>query len=139
MQLAKVVGNVVATSKDSALEGRKLLVLQPVAPSGAPSGAPLVAVDGVGVGAGEEVFFVRGREASFAFLPDQVVADAAIVGKVDSIDVGAQGDGARPPSPSSGAPRRSPQRPRSAKARSGEPSTEEVRGSDGTGERASNK
>jgi ethanolamine utilization protein EutN len=85
MQLAKVVGNVVATMKDPTLVGRKLLVVQPVAPSGALSGAPLVALDGVGVGVGEEVFFVRGREASFAFLPDQVVADVTIVGKVDAV------------------------------------------------------
>lgn len=85
VQLAKVIGNVVATLKDPALESRKLLVLQPIAPSGAPAGAPLIAIDGVGVGVGEEVFFVRGREAAFAFLPDHVVADASIVGKVDSI------------------------------------------------------
>ena len=85
VQLAKVVGSVVATVKDSGLEGRTLLVIQPIAPSGAPSGAPLVAIDSVGVGAGEEVMFVKGREAAFAFLPDQVLADVAIVGKVDSI------------------------------------------------------
>ena len=102
MQLAKVVGSVVATVKDSALESRKLLVIQPIAPTGAPSGAALVAIDGVGVGPGEQVMFVRGREAAFAFLPDQVLADASIVGKVDSIDVGGEGRGARraPSSPS---------------------------------------
>ncbi len=85
MQLAKVVGTVVATVKDPGLEGRTLLVIQPLAPSGSPSGAPLVAIDGVGVGVGEEVMFVKGREAMFAFLPDQVLADASIVGKVDSV------------------------------------------------------
>ena len=85
MQLAKVVGSVVATVKDSALESRKLLVIQPIAPSGTPSGAALVAIDGVGVGPGEEIMFVKGREAAFAFLPDQVLADASIVGKVDSV------------------------------------------------------
>ncbi|HEY7699428.1 MAG TPA: EutN/CcmL family microcompartment protein, partial [Vicinamibacteria bacterium] len=95
MQLAKVVGTVVATLKDSTLEGRKLLVIQPTAPSGAPSGVPLVAIDGVGVGAGEEVFFVRGREAAFAFLPDTVLADATIVGKVDSVETSVEGSGAR--------------------------------------------
>jgi microcompartment protein CcmK/EutM len=84
MQLAEVVGSVVATLKDPGLEARKLLVLQPISPSGAPSGAPLVAVDGVGVGVGERVFYVRGREASFTFLPDHVPADASIVGKVDT-------------------------------------------------------
>ena len=85
MQLAKVVGTVVASVKDSGLESKSLLVIQPIAPSGAPSGAPLIAIDGVGVGTGEEIMFVRGREAAFAFLPEQVVADASIVGKVDSI------------------------------------------------------
>jgi ethanolamine utilization protein EutN len=88
VQLAKVVGNVVATMKDSTLEGRKLLVIQPIAPSGAASAAPVVAIDGVGVGVGEDIFFVKGREAAFAFLPDTVLADATIVGKVDSIDGG---------------------------------------------------
>jgi ethanolamine utilization protein EutN len=109
VQLAKVVGTVVATLKDSTLDSRKLLVVQPIHPSGGPSGAPLVAIDGIGVGTGEEVFFVRGREAAFAFLPDTVVADASIVGKVDSIDLRAEGSGARPPSRSFGGPRRSPE------------------------------
>jgi ethanolamine utilization protein EutN len=85
VQLAKVVGSVVATMKDPTLEGRKLLVIQPAAPLGAASGAPLVAIDGVGVGVGESVFFVRGREAAFAFLPETVLADATIVGRVDEI------------------------------------------------------
>ena len=98
VQLAKVVGSVVATVKDSALESRKLLVIQPIAPTGAPSGAALVAIDGVGVGPGEQVMFVKGREAAFAFLPDQVLADASIVGKVDSIDVGEDSGARRAPS-----------------------------------------
>lgn len=86
MLLAQVIGTVVATVKDGGLHGRKLLVIQPVAPSGDPRGAPLVAVDAAGVGVGERVFYVRGREASFAFLPSHVPADATIVGKVDSVD-----------------------------------------------------
>lgn len=83
MQLADVIGNVVATVKDEGLGARTLLVIQPVHPSGSPAGSPLVAVDAVGVGVGERVFYVRGREAAFAFLPDHVPADASIVGKVD--------------------------------------------------------
>ena len=86
MQLACVIGNVVATVKASNLVARKLLVIQPIAPSGEPTGSPVVAVDSVGVGPGERVFYVRGREAAFAFLPDLVPTDASIVGKVDSID-----------------------------------------------------
>ena len=85
MQLARVVGTVVATIKDPTLVSRRLLVIQPIAASGAAIGAPLVALDSVGVGAGEEVMFVKGREAAFAFLPEVVLADASIVAKVDSV------------------------------------------------------
>jgi ethanolamine utilization protein EutN len=81
--LAKVLGTVVATRKDEGLRGTKLLVIQPLRPDRSPSGKPLVAVDSVGAGAGEDVFYVRGREASFPFLPAEVPADAAIVGIVD--------------------------------------------------------
>jgi microcompartment protein CcmK/EutM len=86
--LAKVVGTVVATRKDSGLTGMKLLVIQPLRPDRSPTGKPLVAVDSVGAGAGEEVFYVRGREASFPFLPTEVPTDAAIVGIVDHWNVG---------------------------------------------------
>ena len=88
MFLARVVGTVVATRKDPGLVGAKLLVIQPLDTGHAPLGKPLVALDSVGAGAGEEVFYVRGREASFPFLPAEVPADATIVGIVDqwSID-----------------------------------------------------
>lgn len=88
MFLAKVVGTVVATRKDPGLAGTKLLVIQPLRPDRTPSGKPLVAVDSVGAGAAEEVFYVRGREASFPFLPAEVPADAAIIGIVDHWNVG---------------------------------------------------
>jgi ethanolamine utilization protein EutN len=86
MFLAEVVGTVVATLKDPGLEGRRLLVIQPVTFSGSPAGAPLVVLDGIGVGVGERVIYVRGKEASFVFLPDSVPADASIVGKVDQVN-----------------------------------------------------
>jgi len=81
--LARVVGTVVATRKDPGLEGTKLLVIQPLRPDRTPGGKPLVAVDSVGAGAGEDVFYVRGREAALPFLPAEVPTDAAIVGIVD--------------------------------------------------------
>jgi ethanolamine utilization protein EutN len=83
MQLARVIGDVVATQKEPAYEGIKLLVIQPNAPDGSDSGRPLVAVDSVGAGVGEWVFFVRGKEASFPFFPKEVAADAGVVGIVD--------------------------------------------------------
>ena len=87
MLLAKVIGTVVATRKDPGLVGTTLLVIQPLRTDRTPHGKPLVAVDSVGAGAGEEVFYVRGREASFPFLPAEVPADAAIVGIVDHWNV----------------------------------------------------
>ena len=87
MQLAQVIGEVVATMKDANLVGIKLLVLQPLAATGEPAGRTLVALDSVGAGVGERVFFVRGREAAFPFYPAEPPADAAIIGIVDSTDL----------------------------------------------------
>jgi ethanolamine utilization protein EutN len=83
MQLARVLGEVVATIKDANLIGGKLLILQPLTPAGDPAGRTLVALDSVGAGVGENVFFVRGREAAFPFYPVEPPTDAAIVGIVD--------------------------------------------------------
>ena len=83
MQLARVIGTVVATQKNRSLEGLKLLVIEPLTADRRPAGPPMVGVDSVGAGEGEDVFFVRGREASFPFLPAQVPTDVSIVGIVD--------------------------------------------------------
>jgi ethanolamine utilization protein EutN len=87
MHLARVIGDVVVTRKDEHLVGIKLLVLQPLTPGRQNAGRTLVAVDAVGAGVGEEVFFVRGREASFPFLPAEPPVDASIVGIVDHWDL----------------------------------------------------
>ena len=86
MQLARVIGDVVATQKDENLRGTKLLLVQPLTLRREPVGRPLVALDAVGAGIGEEVFFVRGKEASYPFHPIEPPADAAIVGIVDHWD-----------------------------------------------------
>ena len=70
------------------LLGIKLLLVQPLTPQREPAGRPLVAVDSVGAGVGEEVFFVRGKEASFPFYPAEPPVDAGIVGIVDHWDLG---------------------------------------------------
>ena len=88
MQLAKVIGDVVITRKDENLAGIALLVLQPIAADGSNVGRTLVAVDAMGAGVGEHVFFVRGKEASFPFYPTEVPTDAGIVGIVDHWDLG---------------------------------------------------
>jgi ethanolamine utilization protein EutN len=88
MQLARVIGSIVATRKDENLVGIRLMLVQPLAPDHQPTGRPLVAVDAIGAGIGEEVFFVRGKEASFPFHPAEPPVDAGIVGIVDHWDLG---------------------------------------------------
>ena len=89
MQIARVIGDVVATVKDAALASHKLLVLQPIGIDREPVGRTLVALDAVGAGVGEHVFFVRGKEASFPFLPAEPPTDACVVGIVDHWDADA--------------------------------------------------
>ena len=86
MQLARVIGEVVSSMKDVNLAGT-LLVLQPIAASGEPAGRTLVALDSVGAGVGEHVFFVRGREAAYPFYPAEPPTDAAVIGIVDHWDL----------------------------------------------------
>jgi microcompartment protein CcmK/EutM len=84
MMLARVIGNVVSTVKDPNLEGRKLLLIQPLTRDGKPKGRPLVGIDCVGAGAHETVYWCRGKEASLAFT-SEVPSDCSIVGIVDTI------------------------------------------------------
>ena len=86
MFLGRVIGKVVATRKDPALEGLGLMVLLPIDDNRVPSGAPLVAVDVIGVGQQETVYWVTGREAPCALPSGQGPVDAAIVGIADRID-----------------------------------------------------
>ena len=84
MQLARVVGTVVSTIKNESLHGRKLLIVQTVDKDLQPSGKPMVAVDAVGAGVGELVFWCRGKEASFPFKREDTPTDCTIVGIIDS-------------------------------------------------------
>ena len=85
MQLARVIGTVVATVKNDSLAGRKLLVVQTVGGKDLkPTGKPMVAIDSVGAGVGELVFWCRGKEASFPFKREDTPTDCTIVGIVDS-------------------------------------------------------
>jgi microcompartment protein CcmK/EutM len=86
MQLARVMGEVVATRKDPNLQSIALLLIQPVDSEGHDVGKPIVATDSRGAGPGEHVFFVRGKEASFPFTPGDTATDAAIVGIIDHWD-----------------------------------------------------
>ena len=84
MQLARVIGCVVATVKNDSLEGRKLLVVQSLNADLEPQGQPLVALDAIGAGTGDLVFWCRGKEASFPFRREDTPTDCTIVAIVDS-------------------------------------------------------
>jgi microcompartment protein CcmK/EutM len=84
VRLARVVGNVVSTIKNPALEGKKILLVKHIDEEGVTTGSAFIALDSVGAGAGELVYYVRGKEAGFPFLPDEVPSDATIVGIVDA-------------------------------------------------------
>jgi ethanolamine utilization protein EutN len=84
MQLARVIGTVVATVKNDSLEGRKLLVIQSLDARLKPQGTPLVALDAIGAGVGELVVWCRGKEASFPFRREDTPTDCTIIAIVDS-------------------------------------------------------
>ena len=84
MQIARVIGTVVSTIKNPALDGRKILIIESLDGNLRRIGKPLVAVDSVGAGVGELVIWCRGKEASFPFDGGTVPTDCTIVGIVDS-------------------------------------------------------
>ena len=85
MYLGRVVGCVWSTVKDANLAGQRLLIVQPLTPQLEPAGKRLVCADCTGAGAGELVYWCKGKEASFPFLPAEVPTDTTIVGVVDSV------------------------------------------------------
>ncbi len=89
MQMARVVGTVVATQKDPKLVGFKLQVVQPLQiASGEPAGSCIVAVDTVGAGVGDIVMTVSGSSARQAAKLSHSPVDAAVVGIIDAVHLG---------------------------------------------------
>jgi len=86
MFLGRVVGNVVSTMKDANLFAQRLLLVQPLTPDLKLTGKQLICTDSTGAGAGELVYWCKGKEASFPFLPAEVPTDCTIVGIVDSVN-----------------------------------------------------
>jgi len=85
--LGRVIGCVWATAKNPQMEGVRILLVQPLTPELQNTGKRLLCLDAAGAGAGELIYWVRGREACFPFLPKEVPSDATIVGIVDEVHV----------------------------------------------------
>ena len=91
MYLARIVGRVVSTVKQDTLAAIPLQWLQPVDAALKDRGAPVVAADTFGLGPGELCYYITAREASIALWKLDVAVDAAVVGKVERIDIGGTG------------------------------------------------
>jgi ethanolamine utilization protein EutN len=87
MFLGRVVGCLWSTVKNAELEGQRLLIVQPLTPELQPTGRRLVCTDATGAGAHELIYWCRGKESSFPFLPREVPTDNTIVGIVDELHV----------------------------------------------------
>lgn len=91
MQLARVIGSVVASEKADGLEGVRFLVIQPLDKNQEPAGRTVVAADAVHMaGPGELVYFVSSREAAEALPVRFVPVDHAITGIVDDVQIGVE-------------------------------------------------
>lgn len=90
MQLARVIGTLVATRKDEKLEGLKFLVVRPVNTDGQDISNALVAVDAVGAGVGEMVMIATGSSARQTVMTDRRPCDAVIMAIVDTWEIGGE-------------------------------------------------
>lgn len=88
MQIARVIGTLVATQKHEKFEGAKLLLVQPLDLDDKPRGGAILAIDGVGAGVHEKVLVVlEGRAAQETLGQKLAPVDAAIVGIIDTVDI----------------------------------------------------
>ena len=86
MNLGRVIGNIWATRKYPTLEGRRMLIVQPLTFIGEEAGAPIIALDTVDAGEGDVVMYSTASEAAIPFRPGLTPTDATIVGVVERID-----------------------------------------------------
>jgi microcompartment protein CcmK/EutM len=99
MYFGRVVGCVWSTVKNRNLEGHRMLVIQPLTPELANTGQRLICTDCTGAGAGELIYWVRGREASYALLPSEPATDTTVVAIVDSVHLRSVAAPEPPPPP----------------------------------------
>ena len=86
MHLARVIGTIWATQKDENLVGAKMQIIQPLNYDEKKNGDPIIAVDTIGAGQGEMVYYTTAREATIPYPTRIAPIDASIVGIVDWID-----------------------------------------------------
>lgn len=87
MYLGRVIGTIWATRKYEAIKSYKMQFVQPINAELQNLGEPIIALDTVGAGSGEIIFYVTASEAVIPLDVDMAPVDASIVGIVDSINV----------------------------------------------------
>ncbi|GAB4129328.1 MAG: EutN/CcmL family microcompartment protein [Ignavibacteriales bacterium] len=85
MQLGKVIGTIWATRKYDTLAGKKMQIVQPINSENENIGSPIIAIDTIGAGPGEIIYYITASEAVIPLDVDMAPVDASIVGIVDSI------------------------------------------------------
>lgn len=85
MQLGKVIGTIWATRKYDTLAGKKMQIVQPINSANENIGSPIIAIDTIGAGPGEIIYYITASEAVIPLDVDMAPVDASIVGIVDSI------------------------------------------------------
>ena len=86
MHFARVIGTVVASRKESVLEGLKFLLLEGADPKGKSKGGHVVAVDAVGAGLGDLVLYASGSSARQTDVTKDRPVDAAVMAIVDLVE-----------------------------------------------------
>lgn len=87
MDLAKVIGKIWATQKDPQLDGLKMQLIQPIDAHKKNTGSPIIAVDTVGAGEGDFIFYITASEAVIPLKNKPALSDASIVGIIDRINI----------------------------------------------------
>jgi len=85
--LGKVIGSVWATRKCESIKGYKIMIVQPLNSEEEELGDPIIALDTVGAGPGEIIFYITSSEAVIPLDVDKAPVDASIVGIVDTINI----------------------------------------------------
>ena len=86
MELGQVIGTIWATRKYEAVKGYKMQFVQPINSEMEKLGDPIIALDTIGAGPGEIIFYITASEAVIPLDVDMAPVDASIVGIVDSIN-----------------------------------------------------
>ena len=88
MQIARVVGTVVSTTKSDRLTGLKMLLVKPIdLETFEEKGNVLVAFDAVGAGEGEVVMISSGSSSRNTTVTEGKPSDTSIIAIIDYIDL----------------------------------------------------